>query len=98
MKQRTFTKKDFAERLHERFGFSVRSMYQFVEYLLEEIKTALERGEEVKIVHFGSFKVHTRRPRKGINPRTKESIVISGRKTVVFRPAPTLKAYLHAED
>jgi len=95
--KKTFTKRDLAERLHQRFGFSVRSMYRLVEAILEEIKVALERGEEVKIVHFGTFRVHKRKPRRGINPRTGESIIISGGKTVLFRPSPTLKAFLHAE-
>lgn len=95
---KTITKKDLARRLHERFGFSERSMYRLVEVLLEEIKTALERGEEVKIFHFGSFRVHRRRPRRGVNPRTREPIIIPGARTVIFRPAPTLKALLHAEE
>ena len=95
--KKTFTKRDLAKRLHQRFGFSARSMYRFVEVLLEEIKAALERGEEVKIVHFGTFRVHRRKPRRGINPRTGERIIISGGKTVLFRASPTLKALLHAE-
>jgi len=95
--KRNFTKRDLAERLHERFGFSTRSMSRLVDAILEEIKVALERGEEVKIVHFGTFKVHRRKPRRGINPQTGESITIPGGKTVLFRPSPSLKAFLHAE-
>ncbi|RUM89330.1 MAG: integration host factor subunit alpha [Thermodesulfatator sp.] len=98
MRPKTFTKRELARRLHERFGFSERSMYRLVEVLLEEIKTALERGEEVKIVHFGSFRVHYRKPRRGVNPRTGEPMIIPGAKTVLFRAAPTLKASLHAQE
>ncbi len=97
-RRETVTKRDLARRLHERFGFSERSMYRLVEILIEEIKTALERGEEVKIFHFGSFRVHKRRPRRGVNPKTREPIIIPGTRTVLFRPAPTLKALLHAEE
>ncbi|HFC97063.1 MAG TPA: integration host factor subunit alpha [Thermosulfurimonas dismutans] len=96
--RKTVTKRDLARRLHERFGFSERSMYRFVDVLLEEIKIALERGEEVKIHHFGVFRVHRRKPRRGVNPRTGESIIIPGARKVLFRPAPTLKALLHAQE
>lgn len=96
-KKKTFTKRDLAERLHQRFGFSVRSMYHLVDAMLEEIKLALERGEEVKIVHFGTFKVKHKKPRPGVNPRTKEKMWLPGGKTVIFKVSPTLKALLHAQ-
>ena len=40
---------------------------------------------------FGTLRVSERAPRRGRHPRTGEVIVVEARKTVIFKPAPTLK-------
>lgn len=55
---------------------------------------ALKEGEQVKIAGFGTFEVKTRAERKGLNPSTKEEIVIAPSKSVGFKASKTLKDQL----
>lgn len=56
-----------------------------VNAVLEVIAEALKKGENVAIPGFGTFSVKERAERKGINPLTKEPIVIPARKAVAFK-------------
>ncbi len=94
-KTRTVTKKEIVRCLHEKTGFSARSLARVVDRLFEEIKLALERGEEVKIVRFGNFEPYQRPSRRGVSPKDGQPIFIKGKKTVVFRPSPTLKEIIN---
>ena len=95
MKERTLTKKEIVGYLHDKLGFSARSLSRVVDTMLEIMKTALERGEEVKIVRFGKFEPYRRPSRRGVNPRDGKEILIEEKKTVVFRPSPHLKKYVN---
>lgn len=53
--------------------------------ILSAIEAAVKNGENVVIPGFGSFIVKERAERKGINPLTKEAIVIPAKKAVAFK-------------
>lgn len=93
----TLTKLEIATRVSEELGFSIRSSKILVDDCFKIIKEVLLSGEKVKIVRFGSFLPLLKNPRKGINPNTKEELVIPSRKTVVFRPSPLLKKGVNAQ-
>jgi ribose transport system substrate-binding protein len=57
-----------------------------------EVAVQMVRGEKVVISGFGCFRTVKRKDRKGVNPRTGDSIVIPGRKAVVFKPSKYLKS------
>ena len=59
--------------------------------LTSTIEKAMESGEKVVISGFGSWEVRQRAARKGVNPRTKESIEIPATKAVRFKVGKTLK-------
>ena len=59
--------------------------------VLEEISTALERGEIVKISSFGTFTVRSKRQRIGRNPKTGEEVPILPRRVLTFRASNVLK-------
>ena len=59
--------------------------------ILENITRSLKEKEDVRISGFGTFKVTKRNARKGINPRTGESIIIKERNVPRFVPAKALK-------
>ena len=59
--------------------------------LFEEIRQALERGEQVKISGFGNFDF-ARRTMPRTQPQDGEDIPISARRVVTFRPGQKLKA------
>ena len=58
---------------------------------LEAITAALQEGEKVQLVGFGSFEVKKRAERIGRNPKTKESIKIPASKVPVFKAGKALK-------
>ncbi|XMR36508.1 integration host factor subunit alpha [Escherichia coli] len=86
------TKADIAEHLFTQLGKSKREAKDMVEAFFEEIRQALERGEQVKISGFGNFDLREKNQRPGRNPKTGEDIPISARRVVTFRPGQKLKA------
>lgn len=58
----------------------------------EAVREALARGEEVRLVGFGTFLVRERAARKGRDPRTGEELEIPARKAAAFRPGADLAA------
>jgi len=92
------TKAEIARRIHEETGLSKKEAAQLVQFMLDEIRSALIRGENVKISGFGQFVVQQRAARKGRNPKTGEEIEIAPRKVVVFRASPILKRRIEEAD
>lgn len=86
------TKADIAEHLFTQLGMSKREAKDMVEAFFEEIRQALERGEQVKISGFGNFDLREKNQRPGRNPKTGEDIPISARRVATFRPGQKLKA------
>jgi DNA-binding protein HU-beta len=58
---------------------------------LDAITAALQEGDKVQLVGFGSFEVKKRAERIGRNPKTKESIKIPASKVPVFKAGKALK-------
>ncbi|WP_113905755.1 integration host factor subunit alpha [Aliidiomarina celeris] len=92
------TKADIAEHLFEKAGLSKREAKDLVELFFEEIRAALENGEQVKISGFGNFDLRDKSERPGRNPKTGEDIPISARRVVTFRPGQKLKARVEDAD
>lgn len=86
------TKADLAENLFEKLGYSKRDAKETVEAFFEEVRKALENGEQVKLSGFGNFDLREKNERPGRNPKTGEDIPISARRVVTFRPGQKLKA------
>ena len=62
-----------------------------VEAVFDAISTALKKGDEVRLVGFGTFSVSRRKPRKGKNPRTGQPMHVAGGRTPRFKPSRELK-------
>lgn len=59
--------------------------------VIDGITLALEKGDKVSLVGFGTFKVNKRNARTGVNPQTKAKIQIPARKVPVFKAGKKLK-------
>ena len=92
----TLTKAELAEMLFERLGLNKREAKDMVEAFFEEIRSALEANETVKLSGFGNFQLRDKPQRPGRNPKTGEEIPISARRVVTFRPGQKLKARVEA--
>ncbi|MDG0996739.1 MAG: integration host factor subunit alpha [Gammaproteobacteria bacterium] len=86
------TKADMAESLFEELGLNKREAKELVEAFFEEVRLALEEGEEVKLSGFGNFVLRDKNQRPGRNPKTGEEIPITARRVVTFRPGQKLKS------
>lgn len=64
---------------------------QAVKAMLKVITEAMERGEPVNLVGFGSFSVRRRAARRGRHPRTGETIMLPAAKIPIFKPGKVLK-------
>jgi integration host factor subunit beta len=62
-----------------------------VKHLLELMSGFLSAGERIEIRGFGSFSLHFRPPRMGRNPKTGESVALSGKYVPHFKPGKDLR-------
>ncbi|MBC7385764.1 MAG: integration host factor subunit alpha [Cryobacterium sp.] len=90
------TKADIVEALYEKVGFSKKEAADLVELVFDHLKTTLSKGEKIKISGFGNFVVRDKRSRIGRNPQTGQSIEISARRVLTFRPSQVLRAEVNA--
>lgn len=90
------TKADIVEALYEKVGFSKKEAADLVELVFDQIKTTLSKGEKIKISGFGNFVVREKRSRVGRNPQTGQSIEISARRVLTFRPSQVLRAEVNS--
>ncbi|TDQ59031.1 integration host factor subunit alpha [Mesocricetibacter intestinalis] len=88
----TLTKVELADNLIEKHGLTKAESKTLVENFFEEIRLALEKGEEVKLSGFGNFELREKASRPGRNPKTGESVPVSARRVVVFKPGQKLRA------
>jgi integration host factor subunit alpha len=63
----------------------------------EEVGEALARGESVKLRSFGAFKVRSKRPRVGRNPKTGVEAPITPRRVLIFKASPVLVGRVNGE-
>ncbi|MBV9402671.1 MAG: HU family DNA-binding protein [Candidatus Eremiobacteraeota bacterium] len=85
------TKADLIETLATEQEMSRKQAGEIVDMFLEEIKTALQKGDKVALTPFGSFVVRQRRKREGRNPKTGETITIAARKVPAFQAGKALR-------
>lgn len=77
-------------------GLTKQNAEQALNGIFDAIKSALSKGEEVRLTGFGSFKVNGRAARTGRNPRTGEELKIAASKVPAFRPGKELKDAVNA--
>ena len=75
----------------EKAGLSKKDSEAAVNAALDAITAALQEGDKVQLVGFGSFEVKKRAARVGRNPKTKEAIEIPESVVPVFKAGKALK-------
>ncbi len=83
-------KTEFIDAVSAKAGLSKADGKKAVDAMVETILSEMEKGEKVSILGFGSFSVVEKAARKGVNPRTKETIEIPARKVIKFKPGAEL--------
>ena len=85
------TKADIVSKIAKGTGVERRDTEKVVEGILESVIDALQKGEHIEIRGFGTFKVVTRAPRIGRNPKTGDVVEIPERRAPVFKPSKDLR-------
>jgi integration host factor subunit beta len=62
-----------------------------VKHLLDLMGDALATGQRIEIRGFGSFSLHYRPPRMGLNPKTGEAVALAGKYVPHFKPGKDLR-------
>jgi len=85
------TKKEIVMGIAEETGLKQIDVKLVVQKTLDRIMEALSKGETVELRNFGVFKVKSRKPRIGRNPKTGTTVPIPERKVVQFKTGMIMK-------
>ena len=85
------TKKEIVLKIAEETNLKQTDVKKVVQRTLECIIEALNKAETVELRNFGVFKVKSRRPRVGRNPKTGVAVSIPERKVVTFKAGMVMK-------
>ena len=88
----TITKIDIIEYLSDKYQLSKHDTKNVVENFLEEIRSSLESGHDVKLSGFGNLELRDKSSRPGRNPKTGDVVPVSARRVVTFKPGQKLRA------
>ncbi|MCM8765289.1 MAG: integration host factor subunit beta [Candidatus Omnitrophica bacterium] len=92
----TLTKKDIVLKIAQETGVRQVEVKKVVQKTLDVIIDALAKGDKVELRNFGVFKVKSRKPKIGRNPRTGVTVPVPQRKVAVFKPGRIMKQRLRA--
>lgn len=85
------TKAMMAQHLVEHSDLTKQQAINIVELFFEEIRTALVRGDVIKLPGLGNFRTRQKKQRPGRNPKTGEVVPISARRVVTFHAGLKLR-------
>lgn len=89
-------KSELVESVAHATGLTKAAAARAVDCTFEAIQEAMKKGDEVRLVGFGTFAVTHRAATRGRNPRTGEAIEIPASKQPKFRPGKALKDSVRA--
>lgn len=88
-------KAQLVEKLADKMSLSKSQAESFLDATLEIIQKSVAKGDEVKLVGFGTFSRLSRKSRNGRNPKTGAPVVIPGSKVPRFKPGKDFKDLLN---
>lgn len=86
------TRSDLIRKLtDDQNNIPVKVIEDAVRQVFNYMAKSLVEGQRIEIRGFGSFQVRERNSRKARNPKTGETVEISSKRTVYFKPGKELK-------
>lgn len=89
-------KNDLVAEVAKNNGVSKTDASKAIDGFLKAVADALKKGEEVRLVGFGTFSVAKRAATEGRNPRTGDTIKIPASKQPKFKAGKGLKDAVNA--
>ncbi len=90
-----FNKSDLIAYVATQAASSKATAEKSINAIFAGITKALQEGQDVRLLGFGTFAVKDKPAAQGRNPRTGEPIQIAASKRPVFRPGMDLKKLLN---
>ena len=84
-------KDDIISSVVEKTGLSKKDAGAAIEAFTSTVQDALQKGNSIGLIGFGTFEVRTRAARDGRNPQTGEKIKIPKKKVPAFKVGKKLK-------
>lgn len=88
-------KAQLIEKLAEKTELTKSQSEEVLDGVIEIIQKAVARGDEVKLVGFGTFSRIHRKSRNGRNPKTGAPVSIPGSKVPRFKPGKDFRDLLN---
>lgn len=92
MERSTVTKSELIESIAEHYEMlSSRDVELAIKTMIDAMAQVLATGGRIEIRGFGSFSLHYRAPRIGRNPKTGDTVKLSGKYVPHFKPGKELR-------
>ena len=92
------TKKDLVNLVYMQLGFSKQISENLIEDFFLSIISNIKTEKKLKLSKFGTFIIRKKKSRIGRNPKTKESFIITSRKSISFFPSTNISKKLNEFD
>jgi nucleoid DNA-binding protein len=89
-------KGDLIKSIADQSGISKTQATDALNAVIDGVSAALKGGDKVTLIGFGTFSVSERAARAGRNPSTGETIEISAKKQIKFKPGKELDDAVNA--
>jgi len=90
LKSNTIKRADLANAVYREIGLPKSESLQLVNSIFTKIEEELATKGVVKLSGFGNFVTRHKNERTGRNPKTGQTVIISPRRIVTFKPSPKL--------
>ena len=84
-------KADMIEHIAQQADISKAAAQRALEAFIGGVCGALKAGDTVSLTGFGSFSVSSRKQRTGLNPKTREPMMIKAAKAAKFKAGKGLR-------
>ena len=88
-------KSELIDSIAEKSGLNKTQAGDALNAVMESVGEALEAGDSISLVGFGTFSVKDRKARTGRNPKTGEELAIPASKVPSFKAGKNLKERLN---
>lgn len=85
------TKADLVDEVAGKVDLTKKEAEAIVNSVFDSIVQSLQSGEKIELRGFGSFRIRSRKPRIGRNPKTGEKVEVPSKKIPYFKPGKELK-------
>lgn len=92
------TKADLVDEVAGKVDLTKKQSEGIVNSVFDAIVQSLQSGEKIELRGFGSFRIRSRKPRIGRNPKTGEKVEVPSKQIPYFKPGKELKDLINTSS